>query len=490
MVRGGAQLELELIDYWRIIVNRKEIIIILLFTALVSSYVVSELTVPVYEATTTLLIRDTNNQLDMPFLDAGALSGKNPVQNYIEILKSRQLAQMVARKLGVESDPHSPEFIHFKNQISVAPIQGTDAIRISVQSTDPQFAAKVANTMVEAFIELNQLANQEEARNARLFIEEQLEIVQQELIEAEEALNAYRTEYKVIAPTQEGASLVSELSALDKMMAETLVQISEARTRMVKLEEQLTQQDRTLMVSRSVTDNPLLTQYRSDLARLEIELAALRQKYTGAHPQVIAVEAQIEQVKQQMLAVLQEVMDDEAQATNPVYQKALQDFVASQIELIALEARLDTLQKLIEEKEQSMGELPNTEMVVQRLTRNLSVTEQLYILLLTRYEEIRISEAMKSANVQVIDEAVVPRTPIKPRKNLNLAISGMLGLFAGCGLAFLLDYVDTTLKTAEQVEQVLGIPVLGMIPNFEESKRSRKYRKRRSVRSSSVKRSM
>ena len=98
-------MELELIDYWRIIVNRKEIIIILLFTALVSSYVVSELTVPVYEATTTLLIRDTNNQLDMPFLDAGALSGKNPVQNYIEILKSRQLAQMVARKLGWRAIP-------------------------------------------------------------------------------------------------------------------------------------------------------------------------------------------------------------------------------------------------------------------------------------------------------------------------------------------------------------------------------------------------
>lgn len=482
---------MEIMEYWRIIVRRKEIIIVLLLTALISSYVASELTEPVYEASTTILIRDPTSSLEIPFFDTGALSGKNPVQNYVEILKSRHLAQFAASKLGLEDDPHSSEFLGFKQGISVLPVQGTDTIRISVQSTDPKFAAEVANTVVEAFIELNQLANQEEARNARVFIEEQLTIVQQDLLAAEEALNRYRTEHKVIAPLQESVSLVSELSALDKMMAETMVQISEAKTRMSKLEEQLTQQDQTLIASRSVTDNPLLMEHRAELGRLEVQLAALKQTYTGVHPQVIAVEAQIDEVKRQMAVALQDVVDSESRATNPVYQSILQDLIAWQIEVIALEARLSTLQDLVEDKQQAMGGLPSTEMEVQRLTRNLSVTEELYTLLLTKYEEIRITEAMKSANVQIVDKAVVPQRAIKPRKRLNLAISGFLGLFVGCGLAFFLEYIDTTIKTAEEVEELLGLPVLGMIPNFDDSSRPRKRkRKRMSRKSGSAKRSI
>jgi capsular polysaccharide biosynthesis protein len=91
--------------------------------------------------------------------------------------------------------------------------------------------------------------------------------------------------------------------------------------------------------------------------------------------------------------------------------------------------------------------------------------EQLYVLLRTKYEEARIAEAMQTADVQVIDDAILPEEPVKPRVKLNIAIGGVLGVFLGVGVAFLLEFMDNTLNTKEEAERLLGVPVLGQIPD-------------------------
>lgn len=79
-----------------------------------------------------------------------------------------------------------------------------------------------------------------------------------------------------------------------------------------------------------------------------------------------------------------------------------------------------------------------------------------------------VAETMKMDNVQVIDEAKIPERPVKPRKMLNVAISGVLGVMLGLGIVFLYEYLDNTIKTPEDVEKYLGVPVLGTIPNIGE----------------------
>ncbi|NMA61587.1 MAG: lipopolysaccharide biosynthesis protein, partial [Firmicutes bacterium] len=82
-------------------------------------------------------------------------------------------------------------------------------------------------------------------------------------------------------------------------------------------------------------------------------------------------------------------------------------------------------------------------------------------------EETRITEVMQTADVQVIDSAILPQRPVKPRIKLTIAIGAVLGMFLGVGIAFLVEFMDTTVKTKEDAEKLLGIPVLGQIPDFD-----------------------
>jgi capsular polysaccharide biosynthesis protein len=95
-------------------------------------------------------------------------------------------------------------------------------------------------------------------------------------------------------------------------------------------------------------------------------------------------------------------------------------------------------------------------------------------MLRSKYEEMRISEAMKVSGIYVVDEAIVPTTPVKPRKLLNTAIAGILGLFVAVGIAFILEHMDTTFKTLEEVERAVSAPILGVIPDFTSVQRKRK----------------
>jgi succinoglycan biosynthesis transport protein ExoP len=126
--------------------------------------------------------------------------------------------------------------------------------------------------------------------------------------------------------------------------------------------------------------------------------------------------------------------------------------------------------------------LPGKEVELTRLMRNKSVLEEMYLLLRSKYEEYRITEAVQAAGISIVDKAVVPTSPVKPKKTQNVAIAGMLGLMIGVGLTLLIEFLDTTLKTPEDIERYLGLPVVGSIPVFDtngQSKTRRQHKRSR-----------
>ena len=171
----------------------------------------------------------------------------------------------------------------------------------------------------------------------------------------------------------------------------------------------------------------------------------------------------------------------ETQTINPIHSQLYSQLISTQVELVAINAREQAILEQRNALEGQYTNIPEKELELVRLMREVSVHEDIYLMLMTRYEEIRINEQMHSGNLQIVDPAVVPHNPIKPRVKLNIAIGGVLGLFVGVGLAFLLEFVDNTIKTKEDVERVLGLPVIGQIPEFESNGKS-KIRFKQSVR--------
>jgi len=100
-----------------------------------------------------------------------------------------------------------------------------------------------------------------------------------------------------------------------------------------------------------------------------------------------------------------------------------------------------------------------------RLQRQLEVDKNTYILITEKLEETKISEAGQQENVRIIDYAIEPLYPIKPKKKLNLLLGALLGLGLGIGLAFVIEYFDNSIKNPEEIER-MGFPILSIIPEI------------------------
>jgi len=129
-------------------------------------------------------------------------------------------------------------------------------------------------------------------------------------------------------------------------------------------------------------------------------------------------------------------------------------------------AREETLLGNVNQLRKEGQELNEKEIQYLALQRESDSNQQLYEAVLKRLKETGVTGGLETNNVSVIEEAAVPRAPIRPRKTINLVVSVLVGLFVGVGVALTIEYFDTTVKTPDDVERYLGLPVIGIVPMF------------------------
>ena len=151
---------------------------------------------------------------------------------------------------------------------------------------------------------------------------------------------------------------------------------------------------------------------RTVRALLETELAGLLNQYSEQHPQVQTVRAKIAEVERQLSNEVERIVSNETRTFNPIYQSLLGELTSLETDSVLFESRLSALENQIMKMNERLEELPEKELQLARLIRDQSVAEQIYLLLRNRYEEVRITEAMQTADVMVIDPSVSPRRPI------------------------------------------------------------------------------
>jgi len=462
--------ELDLLELWHIVVKRRRMIILLFVLAVAAAVFLNIVTEPVYQARATLMLKSGKTDALASLDPLGALTGSSSanimIQNYIYMLKSRSILTKALETLGWETVTDA-DIRAVTNGLTVQQISGTEIIEIRFDSTDRVFATDLVNTLSQVFIASTRDENRSDLKTAREYLAEQIEIAQDHLTNAEEKLRRFRENERIMQPMQDSSLLLQQYTEWDKMAAQAQLAKMETELRLRELQDKLAAQDEIIISSTTIQDNPMVRSYQQRLAELEVSLSGALERYTERHPEVLSLQAEINEIKTKLANEVERVIATETQTINPIRNELYSQLINAQVELVALSAREQAIAKVLKELDQQYTNVPEKELELARLIREVQMYEDIYLMLMTRNEEIRINEQMHSGNLQVVDHAIIPENPIKPRVMLNLAIGGVLGLFMGLGLAFLLEFMDNTVKNKDDVEKYLALPVIGQIPQFD-----------------------
>jgi len=398
------------------------------------------------------------------------------LQSEAELLNSRDLLTKVVvacdlqqtgdRLRSTKDDERTTRaVVKLANDLKVEPIKLTNLISVKYSSRDPQLAARVLNTLASLYLEKHLAMHRAPGEFA--FFHEQAEQYRKALADEEAKLTNFSNEQGVVNPTLEKEISVRKLADVEAESKTTQANIAENKERIRKLRAQLGTLPSRETAQVRTSDNPqLMERMKTTLLELELKRTDLLTKFEPTYRPVQEVEQQIDQTKAAIAAAEKAPLRDETTDRDPTYEALRAELAKSQTDLASLEARATATASLVRSYKTESEQLDNKELLHQDMVRAAKTDEDNYMLYLHKQEEARISDALdrqRISNVVVAEAAVVPLLP-QPRWLLALLLGGLLAVLSSVVLAFAVDYWDPSVRTPEEVESLLGSPVVAAIP--------------------------
>jgi uncharacterized protein involved in exopolysaccharide biosynthesis len=304
------------------------------------------------------------------------------------------------------------------------------------------------------------------------FFEEQSDVFRKKLAEAEKRLQTLKQQYGVGSFAEERNLLLKQEADLRVALNQTRSEEAGAQNRSVHLRRQLAATPQTVPQSQEIEHNPaLIDTLQARLVELELKEKELLLKYTDQSRLVQNVREEIQMVRQKLVEQEGTRYGTSRSGLNVTYQRLQEGLITNDAELMALQAKKKKQQALLTGYRKELTRLNQAEAEFNRRNQEVELTRQNNTLYLDKLEDTRISDAMdtaKIANVTQIQPATAAENPVSPKVRLNILLALFLGAFGGIGLAFVLEYLDDTLETPDEVEAALGLRTLASIPELTE----------------------
>ncbi|MBI4858939.1 MAG: polysaccharide biosynthesis tyrosine autokinase [Candidatus Riflebacteria bacterium] len=349
--------------------------------------------------------------------------------------RGRRLKEIIDPVLeGQIKDPaYLRNVLGIRDRLSATPVGSTQVIQLSAAGPSPTEVADLVNTYAKVFETKSLELKNYEARKANVLLTANLEAAQEELIKAEEKLKKYKKDHDVPALEERIAYLTRKKTF---EFEEDLAKLeTEAKT--MKVTGGFSAQD-------SARDRALSSQ--AAVRAAQARLADLRKRFTEEHPDVVAAE--------QALGRAQAAASHSSGGGASVEQSRAYKL---------LQLKRDELLKKKEVYGQELSRLLDNQSQHAILTREMSAAESIYRMLLTKQKEATIKEAMEVSDARLIEPAFVPSVPILPDKRKNLTTALSVGLMLGIGLALLLQQMDQSLRSKDEIAKAVNLPVLGVV---------------------------
>lgn len=467
-------------QYWHVILKRVWTILLtsLAIFALVAVYTFKQK--KVYEAETSLIINLSTPQVlgreVQPVVDVSQADLWNTEQYFetqYRIIKSRKSAEKVVERLGLVDDPVFLGIDHLTSEekisealekidpvdkllsiTEVEPAIKTRIVTVKVRHTDQELAAKLANTIAEVYLTQNIEQRRESTYGAYEWLTEQYREVKTRLEKSDQALYDFKRSNNILS-----TSLTDRQNITSQRLQDLNRQLTDVQTERIRLASEVDQLrryrdgKRTSAPVEKVINNPTIQNLKTTFTDLRRREAELKGRYMEKHPEVVSIQKQVALVERELQREISNILS------------------AAENNLSALQRSEQVIEgKLLSVKDDAL-QLNEKELTYRQLERENQTNQRLYELVLKRLKETDISRLLQENNVRILDRALVPTVPVAPKVIVNLLIGVVLGLIAGIVLAFVLELLDNTVKSREDIEDLLGLPFLGIIPTIKEAVR-------------------
>ena len=379
---------------------------------------------------------------------------------------------------------------NFLNGMSVEQIEQTNLVNLSVRSTNPELAAKVANMTSKIFIEQDIARETQGAKKDYEDLSKSIEELKSQITGQEQERINYMRDYQIPLREGKGNDLLAE--RLQKISTDWLSAEDDRRKLQARYEAAV-KASGTGDILAVVGDNQAILaareqndKRRADLEKriedigkqiqeAETELASLNVKYTSEHPSVKKVEAQIKSLKENRGKISSEVTQKIESEGKQLVKNAEREVLTSlQAQLQSARKREDQLRVAYFQETGSANQQGQAETKLTTLTREIETNRTLLdsYIQQQKQRELEISSS-RPDNIKISAEAHTPMSSIGPNRKGNITIAFLVSLAAGIGLAFLMDYLDDSIRTSDDIGRHLGLPTLALIPyqsNLEKTK--------------------
>jgi uncharacterized protein involved in exopolysaccharide biosynthesis len=442
-----------------------------------------------YLASVKVLIKPSREFLNVSPLSAGTAGssiGLEPspeiINTEMQIIKSPGLAERLAKEISFPDDPKAktPRVLteaeiqqnarRIRGYLVPSPVRNSSLIDISVSSAFPQeWTARVANRAAELYLEEHVKVHK--TQGVEEFYDEQENKLRAQLAKAEDALKEFQEREKIIDAPQEVNADLSALATFEKNLKETDSSIRETEQRITVLDNQLKQQKATISSNTNITVNPVYLQIRTKLTQLELERDGLLQRYTPEDRLVQDKQKEIDELKKSLETVKPTSVGSESISLNEVHQRILNELLGARVQLKALNEKKAALTQQVAGYSSAAADKKKKGFEYDRLLRDVNAKKESLDLYKKRAEEARISDAMdeqKFSNAYILERASLP-LPRAGRSFLLLMVVTLIGAAGvAVGVAFALEFLDSTVRNEADIEDQIGLPVLATIQNYSD----------------------
>ena len=424
--------------------------------AVVVAGVVTFQTPKSYTASTELIIDGKGQDpISGESLPARMLSGYIATQ--ADIIRSRNVANKVIDQLTLIEEPAlQPEFraasteplpsrgwllYYLKTGLSVTPQRDSSVLSISFKARNPELAARIADAFAQAYIQTNLELRIEPAKQITQWYDLQLEALRENLVDRQNALAAYQEEHNIIA-TSDRLDLESEkLAELSSMLLVVQGQRLDEQSRSKQLDG-----SKPGALPEHVLTNPQVQKISDELSQAQAHLAEVGSQVGSNHPLYRQAQREVEALQIQLQRTL----------------KLVGGSLRSSVELS--QSREEQLKAEVAAQKEHVLQLNRNRNQLTLLRQEADNAQAAYDAALARASQTKLESRIALTDVAILNTAAVPSKPTEPKPALNLVIATMLGLLLGTAVALCWEWIDRRVRSGEELEASLGIPVLAYIP--------------------------